>query len=408
MKILVYPHDLVVGGSQINAIDLARAVTDLGHEAIIYSLPGPLERYIESKGLRYFPAHPLKYRPAPTRIWELVQLARRERIDVIHGYEWPPCLDAYFGAHLATRVPVVCTVLSMSLVPLVPPSVPLVMGTRELFDHAVQTRGGRVSLIEPTVDTVRDNPDVPGWEFRRQHGVMAEEPLLVIVSRLSIDLKLDALLGAVDAVDILAARFPVRLLIVGTGDAAGLLAARAERVNSAHGRRVVELPGPLLDPRPAYSAADIVLGMGSSALRAMAFEKPVVVQGERGFSEVFEPGTSERFYRQGFYGVGDGRSEPDVLAGQIERLLTDAHLRRRLGVFGRQAVSERYGLGAAAGLLVEIYEAVRRLSASPLALAREAPVVALRALANEAKLHLPAGPRHRRAGSPRPPTAVCS
>lgn len=408
MKILVYPHDLVVGGSQINAIDLARAVADRGHEAVIYSLPGPLEGYIASKNLPYFPAHPLKYRPAPTRIWELVRLARREQVDIIHGYEWPPCLDAYFGAHLLMQVPVVCTVLSMSLVALVPPSVPLVMGTRDLLHHARRVRGGHVSLIEPAVDTVGDGPGISGAGFRAQQGISLEELLIVVVSRLSVDLKLESLVQAIEAVDLLADRFPLRLVMIGTGDAADQLVARAERVNAAHARRVVQLPGPMLDPRPAYSAADIVLGMGSSVLRAMAFEKPVVVQGERGFSEVFEPATCNRFYRQGFYGTGDDRRDASALARQVERLLTDASLRRRLGRFGREEVSARYSLRAAAATLEEVYESAVRQPTSLVALAREAPAVALRALGNEAKLHLPSSPRLRPSGSARPPGAVSS
>ena len=66
------------------------------------------------------------------------------------------------------------------------------------------------------------------------------------------------------------------------------------------------------------AAADLVLGMGSSALRALAIARPLIVQGELGFSEVFEPATSEMFMRQGFYGLGDGSAGSDRLAAQIE------------------------------------------------------------------------------------------
>ena len=45
------------------------------------------------------------------------------------------------------------------------------------------------------------------------------------------------------------------------------------RAMGAAGRTVISFAGMLVDPRAAYSAADIVVGMGSSALRAMAFAK---------------------------------------------------------------------------------------------------------------------------------------
>ena len=49
------------------------------------------------------------------------------------------------------------------------------------------------------------------------------------------------------------------------------------------------LAGEMLDPRPAYAAADVVLGMGGSALRGMAFGKPLVVQGVRRLLEAAHP-----------------------------------------------------------------------------------------------------------------------
>ncbi len=68
------------------------------------------------------------------------------------------------------------------------------------------------------------------------------------------------------------------------------------------------LTGAMVDPRPAYAAADVVVGMGGSALRGMAFGKAVIVVGERNFAEIFDPDTAERFYDRGIYGLGDGRA----------------------------------------------------------------------------------------------------
>jgi hypothetical protein len=100
LRVLVYPHELTIGGSQINAIDLAAGVAAAGHDVIIYGIPGPLVDYIEERGLRFLPARRLKYRPAPSRIAQLATIALREKVDLIHAYEWPPCLDAYYGAGL--------------------------------------------------------------------------------------------------------------------------------------------------------------------------------------------------------------------------------------------------------------------------------------------------------------------
>ena len=178
-------------------------------------MPGPLVGYIEKRGLRFTPARTLKYRPAPSRIAQLAMIASREKIDLFHCYEWPTCLDAYYGAGLLVGKPVLCTVLSMQVSPYVPPSVPLIMGTEDLGDEARRSHGGPVWVLEPPIDSDSDSPAIDGSGFRRHHEVGEQDILIVTVSRLALDLKLDALVRAIDAVDMIAARSPVRLVLVG-------------------------------------------------------------------------------------------------------------------------------------------------------------------------------------------------
>ena len=360
MRILVYPHDLGIGGSQINAIDLAAGVAEAGHDVVVYAVPGPLVDYIKQRGLRYIPARRLRYRPAPSRIVQLAAIAARERIDLIHAYEWSTCLDAYYGAGLVMGVPMVCTVLGMIVMPYVPALVPLIMGTAELGDAARRVQRGGVWVLEPPIDTVNDHPGIDGSAFRRAHSVSDNELLVVTVSRLALDLKIDALVRAIDAADLLAGRYPVRLVLVGGGAAHEARLQRAKAGNDRWGREVISLPGPDLDPRPAYAAADVVVGMGSSALRALSIGRPVIVQGEKAFSEVFEPATLDIFMRQGFYGLADNAEGPARLAGQLEGLLADPDRRKRLGSFGRQIVTERFSLERAVRVQLEIYEEVLR------------------------------------------------
>ena len=46
MKVLVYPHDLGMGGSQTNAIELAAAVRQFGVECTVFGRPGTLNARI--------------------------------------------------------------------------------------------------------------------------------------------------------------------------------------------------------------------------------------------------------------------------------------------------------------------------------------------------------------------------
>ena len=393
MRLLVAPHDLGIGGSQINAIDLAAAAAEAGHEVLVYGKPGPLVERIESYGLEFVPARRLRYRPAPSRIVQLERLARRRQVDLIHTYEWPPCLDAYYGAHLIGGVPLLCTVLSMSLSPYVPRSVPLVMGTVALAEMAAWDHRAPVWALEPPVDTVADSPRIDGAPLRRELGIAADSPLVVTVSRLALELKLDALVDAIDAVGKLGTELPqLTLLIVGEGPAGEALRARAEEVNRSLGRDAIRFTGALADPRPAYAAADLVLGMGGSSLRAMAIGKPVIVQGERGFSRVFEPAWRDYFLRHGFWGVGEDLPNARPLACQIRGLLNDAKRRDELGRYSRETICSRFSLERAVDVQLGIYNTV--LEERPQPRWGEAARVAARALRLEVDNH---DPRRKRA-----------
>ncbi|KRD45507.1 hypothetical protein ASE38_01470 [Cellulomonas sp. Root930] len=357
MRVIVYPHSMELGGSQMNAIDIAGAVRDLGHEVTVYAEPGVLVERVRALGLPFVEAAPSRVRPSPGIARHLSRLSRDVGADVLHGYEWPPALECYAAAAGHRDRAAVVTVMSMAVAPFLPAGMPLVVGTAHLQDGQ-RGRRGPVDLIEPPVDTVTDAPGTGGGEFRARLGVTADVPLLVVVSRLARELKLEGILTAIRATGRLAAAHPLLLVVVGDGPARDEVADAAAKANAEAGHDVVRLLGSLPDPRGAYDAADVVLGMGGSALRALAFAKPLVVQGERGFFELLTPESEPTFLRQGWYGVG-GDADPvaaeDRFIGLVRPLLDDADRRRELGRAGRSLVESRFSLERAAHLQVEIY-----------------------------------------------------
>ena len=359
MRLVVYPHRLHVGGSQINAIDLAGAVRDRGHEVIVFGQPGPLVDRVTAMGLEFVPAPQPRGRPSPKVMRALRRLVAERDVDLVHGYEWTTAVEAYWGPRARDGVPAVATVLSMAVAPFLPLDMPLIVGTEQIADY--ERRGGRpgVAVIEPTVDLVHNAPGaVDPAAFRREHGLSPDALTVVCVSRLSPDLKLEGLLGAIEVAGRLAADTGMQLVIAGDGPCRADVENAAELANAAAGRRAVVLTGELRDPRPAYAAADLCLGMGGSALRAMAFARPLVVQGECGFWELLTPDTVPQFLWTGWYGVGDGREQG---APRLEAILRDVvgdpGRLRELGAHARRLAEERFSLPAAADRQIRAYEA---------------------------------------------------
>lgn len=358
MKILVYPHTMEIGGSQLNAIQLAGAVRDRGHEVIVMSEPGPLVERVHKMGLRSIEIPLHRRRPSPKVVRMMLRVMRDLGIDVVHGYEWPPIVEAFLGPALLQQIPVVGTVMSMSVAPFLPRTVPLMVGTELIRRAALAAGHHHVELLEPPVDAEADSPLIDGGELRAKYGIGPQQIVIAMICRLVPELKLEGLLAACDAVGEMArSGLDVRLLIVGNGRARETVAARAAQANAAAGRDVVVMTGEILDPTIAYAAADIIIGQGGSALRGMAFGKPLVVIGEDGFSELLTPQSLPTFLQQGWYGLGPGSlgSGVPALRKALDRLAGSPSLRCELGRFARNLVVERFSLRQAAARQEEMY-----------------------------------------------------
>jgi glycosyltransferase involved in cell wall biosynthesis len=268
-------------------------------------------------------------------------------------------LNAFFGATVPSLTPLLATVLSMGRPGYLPSTVPATMGTQVQVDEWQRTRTGPVFLLEPPVDVESDGATDGGEGVRRRLGVRSGDVLIAVVGRLEPTMKLAPLLRTMEAVALLAAVQPVHLLVVGDGPSRSRVEEEAEGVRRRCGRPVVHVVGQMVDPRPAYAAADIVVGMGSSALRAMAVGKPTVVVSGRGFERVVSPEHLDYFRRMGYFGDGPAEGAVGRLAAVLSPLVSSADDRRRLGAFGAAEVRRRYGLEVVTDHVETLYSVVR-------------------------------------------------
>lgn len=354
MRILVYPHSMELGGSQLNALDLAREYARQGHEVTLIAEPGPLRELAIGWGLSVVDIPFSRRRPS----WVVGRIIRRtvadRGIDVVHAFEWPPILEAWWSVGMAGRARVVGTIMSMSVAPFLPHDVPLTLGTADIVQSAVDLGFSRTKLLEPPVDTVANAPQAilgnPEPALPKQSPDIAD---VVMVTRLVPDLKASGIREAIEAMRLVPG---ARLLVVGDGDLRDVFEQQADAVNKDVGRQAVVICGPMQDPRPAYAQAAVVLGMGGSALRGMAFGKPLVVAGERGFWRLADESSAPGFSRTGWFGIGDGESGVDTLAALLNRLIADPAGRAVLGSFGRDWVLRNYALSRAASELIHWWE----------------------------------------------------
>ena len=357
LRVLVAVHQLDLGGSQMNAVDLACGAADRGHDVLVAGPDGPLVDVLRGHGVRHMhiPLDDMNHAaPAYRRLSELTRMFRP---DLVHAYELTPALLTFFGPHRGERVPMTMTINSMSVPDFMPGSVPLQV-CNPVIAAAVRPRQGSVGVLEIPTDTVGQNPGFPSDAFRSEIGVADDELLVVAVSRFARVLKQQGLETAIRAAGRLAPQHRMRLVLVGDGPAMPDLRALADETNARVGREAVMLTGQRSDPRSAYAAADVVIGMGGSLLRAMAFGKPGVVQGEQGFFRILDSGSAREFRWRGFYGIGAGGTGEDTLVQLLDRMLADEALRKENGDFALALVRQFYSLEHAIQLQLDWYHKV--------------------------------------------------
>ena len=346
MKVLLFAYPLKVCGTTVNALEFAAALRDLcGHEVVLFAAPGPMLKLAEEKGLRIVNAPEACTQPSPVRMRALRQAVRQEQPDLVYAWDWPQSLDAFFGVHLPMRVPMAVTSMSMDVDRMLPKVVPTTFGTPELVTRARVRGWRRVRLLLPPVDVQLNAPDAAdGRHFREQWGIGDQEVAVVTVSRVDEYMKGESLFRTAETILELGKKLPVSFVIVGDGSASARLKRRAAEINSELGRTAIVTTGSMIDPRPAYAAADIAVCMGGSALRAMAFAKPVIVVGERGFASLLTPGNAQFFHYFGMYGRGDGKNGNEHFAADLRMLTMQPELRAELGRFSREFVVNHFAL----------------------------------------------------------------
>jgi L-malate glycosyltransferase len=358
MKILMFLHHLVLGGTTVNAVELAAALQRWhGHEVVLFSTPGPLSPVAAAHGVRLIDAPVATHHPSRPRMQALRAAYLREQPNLVHAWEPWACMDAYGALHVPLGVPMLVTDMQMHITPGMPKSLPITFGTPGLVAKARAAGHQRVSLLLPPVDLHINRPGaVDDSAFKQRWHVRPHDITVVTVSRLENTLKGESLQRTIAAIGTLGAALPhLRLLLVGDGRARSALQAQANSVNQALGRDAVVLTGAMQDPRAAYSAASLVIGMGSSALRGMAFAKPTIVVGEQAFCDTFDPQHADHFERDGLYGLGAGASDNSALEQQLLALSQAPATWQALGQASRDWVQARFGLDTVAQALHEQY-----------------------------------------------------
>lgn len=365
LRVLVLLNVFEIGGTQLNAIDLASQLRHHGVDSQLFaysvgaSTEALLQEYAKSRGETIASLPRQNKGLVSTR--QISDLARSHSADLIHVFGYSDLIHySFWGGCALGRRPMVMTIYEMYIPSGIPRHQRMIVGTRQLAEDQAGRPGG-VELISPPVDIERDDRLLVDCEpFLAEHGLSDTALRVGIISRLDTIMKARAVADAITAVGELSAQTPVQLVVVGSGDAEAHLRALAHSVNRTRGWDCVKFTGALSDPRPAYASSDVVVGMGGSAARALSFGRPLVVSGENGWYRTFEPTSATRLFRDSFWSLERMADPVGSLRACLSPLLADPSKRRDLGMFGRQFAADNFALSEMAKKTAHIYRAARQ------------------------------------------------
>jgi glycosyltransferase involved in cell wall biosynthesis len=366
-RVMVHVHNLELGGSQINAVEFADGVREFGYDAVVFGPDdmrpdGPsLVDVAEKRGvpLRTLPRQSTVARDAR----QLARAADDMGADLVHFYGTWSFRPAYWGPCRFGKRPLVMTIYEMSVPELTYREPPLIVGAGYLVDE-LRDRRGPVHLISPPVDFgSMDERTERVDAFLREFLLDPSHLRIVIVSRLDghplrpiKSTGVDWTIRAIEGLN----RGDIDLVVVGDGNEADRLRNLGQQVNHRLGREAVIFTGSLADPRPAYECADIVIGMGGSAARGIAFGKPLIVAGEFGEFIAFRPENAHQVFRTSFWSERHVAEPLGPLIDELGSLVESAPLRAELGTFGAQFARSEFGLRELSRRLAAIYDSAQQ------------------------------------------------
>jgi L-malate glycosyltransferase len=357
---------LITGGTQRHLQEVLRLLDRRRFAVTVYTLRagGEVQAELRSEGVEVRSLAIGSGLLSPRSIAALAAVAwrlRRDRVDVVHGYQWRPALVGAIAARLAGVPLVLASKRSLTgddptarrAWRLIGRLVDTILVNAEaLRDEAIADGvQARWAVLRNGIDVARFRDLGEGDEAKRLMGLDPTRPVVGSVGRLEARKGHDRLLEAVGVLSATANGSAPQLLLVGDGPLREGLQMQARELGVDH---TVHFAGRLEDVRPALAAMDVFVlpsreeGMSNALLEAMAAARPVIATDVGGNGEIVRAGETGLLVP-----VDDG----DAMATALMDLLGDRERAARFGQAGREDAVAKFGARAMVERLEAFYEA---------------------------------------------------
>lgn len=344
-------------GHYAHRLPVARALREVGLEAVFVSAPGPYVPYLENAGFRFIPWQVDRRSLNPLRemapLIDLTRIYRKERPVAVLHFTIKPILYGSLAARLA-HVPATANFFtgvgfpfldfgpSRYYRPLLSPVLRLLLRSKQAFtvfhndedrqsliDRGIVTAKRSTTIYSSGVDTGRFAP--------RDTQALNDPPVVLMAARLLWD---KGIKEYVDAARKVRSRgVPGRFLVAGAPDPGSTVAVNDDHIAAWRAEGIVEFLGHEEDMSALLRDSDIAVlpsyheGVPRFLLEAASTGLPIVATDISGCRVVVHAGVN---------GILVPVRDSSILADAIETILSDIEQRHTMGQASRKIALEQF------------------------------------------------------------------
>lgn len=370
MRIVFVVESMAIGGSEVQACDLALRLAERGHSLSFASFiaDGPLAESVNRIPRKVFSLGSLTSFRGLAQLARFASYLKRERVEVVHAHDLYSNLFGVPAARLAGVPVVVSSRRDLSNGSWYTPTkrkilrhvqergTHIVANAQAIKNYLVDTDGfspEKITVIQNSVDTTRFGGVCSNRDAIIAGAQLSEKWVLLVGNMNPVypdgHESLKGHLDLVQAARIVCAQNPkVRFVLVGDGSVRGAIEEAVERADLAHrfsflGRRR-DIPAILACCNLGILASHAE-GLPNALLEYMAGGLPIVATAVGGIPEVIQ---------NGHQGLLVPPHKPDALAAAILRVVGDDDLAARLAIASRKRVRD-FGFDRQLTALEQLY-----------------------------------------------------
>lgn len=361
MKILILIEITSLGGHVISAFTTGRELKKRGHDVHFAAGGGPLSEEIKKQfpfyeldfyHYHYFRETYFQFKSFIT-LHQLMQIKNIDQFDHIHAFDARSYIIASM-LKLIKKIPVTCT-LCGSLAPYnnIPICRKLIVFSEEQRDKLINVFGWgkkNIAVISTRIDMEQfqkiDRQEVE--DLYKLYNIDPADKNIMMVTNF-LEPKKTSILSVLDASRIFLKKHEdVRMVFIG-GRGTFFKEAQiiGKKINQELGRGAVFFTGTVVNAYKLLMHSYIVLGVGRSAFEGMAFKKPTLIVGAKGFAGAVSPENIEQLSYYNFAGRNLTREvDHKMLANEILKLVEDQEYYRKNQEFGYSFLKRKIDIKA--------------------------------------------------------------